>query len=334
MMRTLPILWVLAACGITKNAVEKGGADSGVYPGDRASWASIVADNVSGGMLLSAWNDGEKLRMVGGNLNNEKGLLGSYDGDTLCTESDVTDGVLWWIDGDATGWYAVGSQGVVLHEEAGVRTHEDLPTTATLFGVWVDGDVVWAVGGDIATQEGEIWRREGGNWTLFQDGFPGLLFKIWDGWIVGDGQAYFWDGTTLEDRSPSDRVRLLTVRGNNTDEVWAVGGLASPVVRHWVNGAWETPVLESPCAQYPLSGVHVDGDEVWIAGHSGTLSHLESETWTCDFPPITPEHFHGVFPFGDEIIWLGGNLLSTSDSYGTVAAHPARSPIAEVSECP
>ena len=203
-----------------------------------------------------------------------------------------------------------------------------------LCGVWVDGDVVWAVGGDLGTQEGEIWRRENGTWTLFQDRFPGLLFKIWDGWIVGDGQAYFWNGTELEDRSPNDGERLLTVRGNNTDEVWAVGGLASPVVRHWVDGSWEIPTLDSPCAQYPLSGVYVDGEEVWIAGHSGTVSHLENETWTCDFPPITAEHFHGVFPFRDEILWLGGNLLSASDSYGTVASYPSRGPIEEVMECP
>lgn len=330
MIRTLP-LFVLIACG-TGDDEDKGGGDSADVTLD--TWAGVLADKVDGGMFLSAFDDGEALVVVGGNLGADSGLVGRYDGSTLCTETEVTDGVLWWIDGDDSGWYAVGTHGVVLHEEGGVRTREDVPTTATLFGVWVDGDTVWAVGGDIGTQEGEIWMREGGLWSLYQSGMPGLLFKIWDGWIVGDGQAYFWDGVTLIDRSPTGGERLLTVRGASTDDVWAVGGLAAPVLKHWSNDSWTTPTLDTTCAQYPLSGVYVDGDKVWVAGHSGTVSLLESESWTCDFPPISSEHFHGVFPFGDEMIWLGGNLLSPGESHGTVAVFPNRSPLPEPSECP
>jgi hypothetical protein len=328
LIRLLPLF--LLGCGSAGNGAK--GGDSSADPVD--TWASILADKVSGGMFLSSWHDGTALVLVGGNLGDDTGVVGRYDGDSLCSEPDVTDGVLWWIDGDDSGWYAVGTHGVILHDQGGTRTREDVPTDATLFGVWVDGDTVWAVGGDIASQEGEIWRKEGGTWTLFQSALPGLLFKIWEGWIVGDSQAWFWDGAELLDRAPPGNVRLLTAYGTSIDDVWAVGGLAGPVLLHWSDGAWSAPVLDTHCAQYPLSGVHVIGDKVWIAGHSGTASLLENDEWTCDFPPITREHFHGVFPFGDEMIWLGGNLLSGADSYGTVAVYPKRSPLSETPTCP
>lgn len=331
MIRLLPIL--LLGCG-TGGDKGKSGGDSTSVGNGADTWAGILADQVPGGMFLSSWNTGDKLIVVGGDLSADTGLIASYDGSSLCTELEVTDGVLWWIDGDASGWYAVGTHGVILHEEGGTRTREDVPTDATLFGVWVDGDTVWAVGGDLATQQGEIWRKENGNWTQFQAGLPGLLFKVWDGWIVGDAQAYFWDGVDLIDRAPPGGPRLLTVRGATVDDVWAVGGLASPVLMHWTGGEWTTPVLDTTCAQYPLSGVHVDGEDVWIAGHSGTVSLLQNGEWTCDFPPITAEHFHGVFPFEEEMIWLGGNLLSVADSHGTIAVYPNRSPLAEAEECP
>ena len=179
-----------------------GGCSSGAETGDSMDTAegrhfSLIADHIPQGVLLSAWTDGGEALMVGGQLGSS-GILARYDGERLCIEDEVADGALWWIHGPRDGeWYAVGDGGRIVHETDGVRVREDVDTSATLFGVYAVGEQVWAVGGNVATNTGEIWLRENGTWTLFAGDLPGLLFKTWEGWFVGDNQAYFLEGEQL-----------------------------------------------------------------------------------------------------------------------------------------
>lgn len=309
---------------------------------------SLMADELATGMLLSSWSDGDTLLSVGGDLAGGPGTLLRQDASGLCVEADVHDRALWWIHGAAAGeWYAVGFAGRILHSLDGVRTVEDVQTDATLYGVWAqpDGDV-WAVGWTgTGTNEGEIWKRSGGTWSLHTGGLPGALFKIWDGWIVGDDQIYqivddalvsydtVWllgdDGALYEETVAADLsrdwdgVRLLTVRGrNNTDDVWAVGGDYSSLLLHFDGDRWEEVTTKG--IGQPLNGVWTaPGEDVWVAGHFGTTAAWSSETesWLTPSFPVTSQHFHGVAKHQDDVVWVGGNLFSSGNNFGTVARY-------------
>lgn len=316
MTKLIPLILLLTGCPSGKD----------IDTDEPASPWNMLADQVPGGMMLAAWSSGDEALIVGGDLGGGKGGLARYDGHSLCVEEEVTDQTLWWIHGNRTGeWYAVGDNGTILHEVDGERTREDVPTDSTLYGVWDEGDRVWAVGGlPWDDQKGEIWLKENGTWTLFAGDLPKVLFKVWKGWSVGDGVAYFIDSETmiLEERHPPEEARLLTVRGSSEEDVWAVGGSFTPVVLHWQEGAWQAVEVKTECVYQPLNGVWTDaGEDVWIAGHFGTTSRFDGTEWTCPSFPLTSEHFHAVWKHGNEVLWLGGNLFGSSNNYGTIASY-------------
>ena len=255
--------------------------------------------------------------------------------DALCWSEIVDDRALWWIHGPAEGeWYAVGELGAVVHSVDGELSREDVPTEATLYGVWAGDGEVWAVGGTVATDEGEIWRKADGAWSLFAGGLPGVVFKVWKRWMVGNEAGWYRAGETaetLEARHPQER--LLTVRGESEEDAWAVGGSFSSVVLRWREDAWEEQ--ETAGLGQPLNGVWTaPGETVWVAGMSGSQAYLEDGAWKIPDFPLTGEHYHAVWKHGDEALFLGGNLLSTAPPYhGIIGRHgPARGGL-EVSEC-
>jgi hypothetical protein len=287
-------------------------------------------------MFLSGHADDAGVIVVGGNVNADQGLVARWENNVLCVEADAAaDGTLWWADGTATGWVAVGTHGVVLREADGVRSRDDIDTTATLFGVWMEGDTTWAVGGDVGAIRGEIWRQPAGEpWELVLGDLEALLFKAWNGWFIGDGVAWYWNGTELEERHPPDGVRLLTMHGVSADDTWAVGGRTNAVILRYTDGAWSQPTMDPRCLHAPLSGVWVDADGVpWVAGHNGIAASWQDDAWVCDSPPITAEHFHGVIGAGEQVLWMGGNLLSATDNYGTLATWPSSAGPNEVHLC-
>ncbi|MCO4745853.1 MAG: hypothetical protein KC912_13750 [Proteobacteria bacterium] len=287
---------------------------------------SLLSESVSQGMLLSGWSDGETLHIVGGDLDGGAGVRVTWDGKRLCTEPEVTERALWWITGEGSETFAVGEAGTILHTVDGVETREDVDTEATLFGVWMDGDRAWAVGGEVGggANRGEIWTRENGEWTAIDTDVPGVLFKMWDGFVVGDGVAY-----TLEDDLlvPVDAggERLLTVRGRSGTDVWAVGGLADSVVMHSDGGDFEA--VDSTGLNGGLNGVWTGPDEdVWVAGHFGTMARQTDDGWASPSPPLTSEHFHAVVQHQDEMFWLGGNLFSAGDNFGVIGRYGKGTP--------
>jgi len=306
---------------------------------------SISLESGDGGVLLAAWTDQDELLAVGGQLDGASGLLVRAEGDRWCAEDDFADRALWWIHGNGQGrWYAVGEEGLILRHEDGVTTDESVETPATLYGVWDDGDRVWAVGGDVwGDRLGEVWLREGGNWSLAASGLPGVLFKIWDDWIVGDSVIYRLSGGPvgfdqklfgLEDYSLNEAPRLLTVRGRSADDVWAVGGSSQGTMWHWDGADWSEVPLSPLCTNQALNGVWTSpGEDVWIAGMSGAMGALTDDGWNCPEVPITGEHFHAVWPHGDDVLWFGGNLFSTGDNYATITRYGMGEQIIELSAC-
>ncbi len=282
---------------------------------------TLVADGIAAGPLLAAWSDGDALRMVGGRPGGDDGVIARYEGGALDVETGVADRTLWWIHGPRAGeWYAVGEGGRIVHETDGVRVREDLPTTATLFGVWAGGDEVWAVGGTVDAEgtTGEIWVRREGVWTAFAMDLPGAVFKVWEGWFVGDGHAWRIVDGALVEVGPGER--LVTVRGRGEDDVWAVGGLAAPLVTRWDGAAWAE--VDAEVLGQPLSGLWTAaGDDVYVAGNFGTAAILRGSTWEVPSVPPTDAHLHAVWRHGDDVFWVGGDLYGERDGTGAIVRY-------------
>lgn len=293
---------------------------------------SVVADDLSVPALLAAWTEGDEALFVGGTPGSGPGAIVHDDGDGLCTET-VTERTLWWIAGDGAGtWYAVGEAGTILRDSGGARTREDIPTDATLFGVAVSGDDVIAVGGRFSTSgsEGEVWRRRDGTWSLLAGALPGAAFKVWDGWIVGDGVVYRLEGDTL---TPMDAggARLLTVRGRADDDVWAVGGLGAPELRHWGGTTWDE--VDASGLGQPLNGVWTaPGEDVYVAGNYLTAAFFDGDTWTQS-ELFGAGDFHAVWKFNGEPLWVGGDMYGTGSSSGTILRYGERTDRLPVREC-
>jgi hypothetical protein len=282
---------------------------------ETAEW-SVLNASFGEGVLLAAWDAGGVVQLVGGDVAGGQGMLARYDGASLCYEMGVTERALWWVHGRSRNdWYAVGEQGTVLHVVDGQRTREDLPTTVTLYGVYDTGTAVWAVGGDPFTPDsGEVWRRDG-TWTLVQGGISGVPFKVWDGFIIGDGVGFRIVGDQLEPFPETDR--MLTVRGRAPDDVYAVGGLASPLVKHFDGATWES--LDTTGLAAPLNGVWTaPGADVWVAGFSGTVGRWNGTSWEIPPTPLSFEQFHAAWGTCGEVLFVGGNLLSSSGYHATI----------------
>ncbi len=299
---------------------------------------TLVADQIPGGVLLGAISDGDEAIFVGGALGGGAGIIAHYNADGLCIEEDASERALWWIHSARPGeWYAVGEAGTIIHSLNGVRTVETVTTGATLYGVWDAGDRVLAVGGDVrGTGLGEVWVKEGGTWSLLAGDLPGVVFKIWDKWLVGNSVAYHLEGDTLVERFPPANTSLLTVVGRSDEDVWAVGGITSPTVLHWNGSDWDSVAVDFACAgNNGLNGIWTAPDEdVWVAGFFGTMASYGDESWDCPQAPPTYEHYHVVVKHGDEMLWGGGNLLNPSNSFGTIGRYGKGERMLQPTVCP
>ncbi len=331
MIRWVPL--VLAGCG----GCGPGG-DSGSPTGTGAGtgsevFASLVAEDLPG-VILSAAGHGDEVLMVGGQRDIASGTLARWQGDRICVEEGVADGELWWVHVNAPGdWWAVGEHGIVLREVGGARTREDVPTEATLFGVFDDGSSVWAVGGHVFSQPqgtGELWRRDaaGGAWELF-DTTDGLLFKVWEDWVVGDGIAARIGPTGLEHLTLPGGERITTVRGRDKDgDVYLVGGVTGAVMLHYDGSAFSEVEVPALCASRDLMGVWTaPGEDVYISGGNGAMARFDGTDWACPDFPIYFNEIHAVTRHQGEVFFVGGNMLASEGPYlGVVAqlgAHPA-----------
>ena len=301
------------------------GADKDPHTGDSGPTGPdfhLLTEAIPGGVLLSAWTDGDAMLMVGGDMGGGPGIFARLEGDALCVEAAVTERALWWIHGDGAGnWVAVGEAGTVLLSDG---SRPDVPTAGTLFGVWVGAEHTIAVGGDVMTGLGEIWAHaEGEAWRLVAGDLEGVVFKIWQDWIVGDGIS----GRLVEVEGSlafapiEGEARLLTVRGRDTESgVFAVGGLASATMLEWVGGAWVD--RDTAGVGQPLNGVWTAADEdVWVAGNFGTSARWDGSDWLMPDFPTTMDHFHAAWKHGENLYFVGGNLFSAGDNHGTITGY-------------
>ena len=291
-----------------------------------AAW-SVLGEGLEGGALLGARSVGGALYFVGGQLDGSEGAIVRLDEAGGCVERMAAPRLLWWIHGaSADTWYAVGHQGQIIRSSGGVRTDESVATEATFYGVWDAGDVVYAVGGDVrGSKQGEVWIRRDGAWSLLAGELPGVLFKVWRDWVVGDGVAYRIVGDSLEAHPPPDGARLLTVVGRGDDDVWAVGGAQLPTVLRWDGSAWSKIEFSPFCGNQGLNGVWTaPGEDVWVTGFHGAMARFDGTEWVCPRPAPTREHMHVIIGHEGEVYAAGGNLLHPNEaSVATITRHGA-----------
>ena len=288
-------------------------------PEPEPDW-SIPLEGGPGGMMLTAYSDGDELIFGGGMLDGTEGSLlrRSAAGD-WCVEV-VADRPVWWMHGAAEGtYYGVGERGLILRFDGGTITDESVATDANLFGVWDDGDRVWAVGGDVIANTGEIWVREGGVWSVWEDSIDGVVFKVWQDWFVGTGIAFQREGDELVDRTPEPPARLLTVRGRADDDVYAVGGDAFPVLLRWDGAAWTEMAVDVTCASGGLTGVWTaPGEDLWVTGMSGAMARFDGTDWACPDFAMTFDHFHAAWLHDGEAWFAGGDFFDNGDNHATL----------------
>lgn len=245
-------------------------------------------------------------------------LVLHYDGSAWQRFDPGTDATLWWVTQPADPWF-VGERGTVLHGSS--FTVEPVPTTATLYGVWVSSSgTVWVVGGE-PDLSGVILRRQpGGGWQeLTPAGTSDAFFKVWgaaddDVWICGQGGALWnWDGSALTqiDTGLGRNESLFTVDGRAPDDVYVVGGLGNAVVLHYDGNSW-TRLGDALFAELPgLTGVSVDGDGTAVfVGGSGTKVRGKPGAFVDESAFATHEDLHAVSLRDGALFTVGGNYLA------------------------
>ena len=279
-----------------------------------------VQEGIGGGVVLSGHSHASGMTMVGGRLSSAPGVDPGGPGTVywlqdgqLCRHNGVADHTLWWIDGPGDDtWFAVGERGTILRYDGETVHDESVDTEAILYGVRASEPVIAVGGNPFGENTGEIWQREDdGSWTRLHEDLPGVAFKIHQNWIVGTGVAWelMPDGSLVE-HFPPDEARLLTVQVRGEDDVWAVGGSATPTVIHWTGAAWETVAFAPACGNGGLNGVWTEpGEDVWIAGFFGAMARYDGTDWTCSTPPASFEHLHATWRHEGRQWWGGGNLL-------------------------
>ena len=295
----------------------------------------MVAEQVGDVAFLAAWSAGSRLLVVGGDLGADGGHgdLVWIDGREACVEDRVVDQALWWVHGTAEDdWYAVGAAGTILHQTPTGRVDESVATEATLYGVWDDGEgTVWAVGGIVESNLGEIWRRQDGAWTQVAADLDGMMFKVWDEWFVGVSKSFRLVDDAFEEIETD--MRMVTVRGRDSEDVWVVGGSSSSEIVKWSAGTWTDQ--DTTYLGHPLNGIWTAPDEtVWVAGNSGTMAYLDGSRWVIPDWPITYQHFHSVWAHDSDIWFLGGNILDAGENFGSIGVYSENDAPLTWSDCP
>ena len=284
--------------------------------------------------LSVAQSAADDVWLAGGALGSGgDALVLHYDGKVWHRFDPGTDATLWWVANPADPWF-VGERGTVLHG-TGLAV-EAVPTTATLYGVWVSpSGAVWIVGGEPDLSGVILYRAPGGDWQdLTPAGTTQAFFKVWGAaddavWICGQAGALLnWDGSALTpvDAGLASNVSLFTVAGRAPDDVYAVGGLGNAVALHYDGDSWKR-LDDALFADLPgLTGVSVDADgTALLVGGSGTKLRGKPGAFIDESAFATHDDLHAVSIREGDVFTVGGNYLAPAPTprQGVVAHYGA-----------
>ena len=136
----------------------------------------------------------------------------------------------------ASGVFAVGHNGAILHYDGKQWSLMTSDTPRPLLGVWGNSSSdVFAVGLD-----GTILHYDGKQWSLMTSGVTGQLNAVWgssssDVSAVGkDGTILHYDGSTWSSMTSGTETELRGVWGSSSTDVFAVGNTGT-ILHYGVN---------------------------------------------------------------------------------------------------
>ncbi len=216
----------------------------------------------------------------------------------------------------ATGTYAVGDGGLILHSDGGAWTQVGAGlTTRPLLSVTGDGTGdVFIVGGDWGSQ-GVLLHYDSSTTTWSSTLWPAVIWSVFatepgNVWAAGLGYALYWNGATWIDwafttanYSKFDARRLLGVWGTGPSDVWIVGetydGTAS--IYHYDGSMWTEEV--DPGTSFGLTAIWGTGaGDVFAVGANGSVVHHDGAGWTPMLTDTT-DYLTGVWGSGSTDVY-------------------------------
>ncbi len=180
---------------------------------------------------------------------------------------------------DANNGYAVGDDGVIIHNDGTIWSEETSPVMKDIYDIYMfSGTDGFAVGdwGSVVIKDGDTWEVATDIPTN-NDLYAISVFNENNIWIVGDhGMILYADESGYVVQESPITKDLKGVFAVSTDNVWAVG--KSGAIIHFDGIEWV--VVDSPTTKH-LSGVYfTDASDGWAVGKSGTIIHYDGTEWT------------------------------------------------------
>ena len=278
--------------------------------------------------VLAGWREGGRVWLVGGNTPTGVAARGVWEAGGGCLDVDP-GGALWWVDGTPDGpVVAVGDGGTVRWLRGDPPEPPEPPTQADLYGVEVLSDGSLHVVGATVDGRGEAWRwTEADGWVAVLSDLDGVLFKVQDGWLAGQGWWGRWDaeradaGPTL---TPQDWRGVIAV-SDGADCAW-MGGREDgrPVVAHACVDAFT--VLDGPGVGTSIAGLVAEPDgHLWAATADGLPASRSPDSTWATAPFSMAQDLHGVVSTDrGEALFLGGDLMGGTE--GVVLGFGERGP--------
>lgn len=316
--------------------------DSSGFPEPSGPWERALEVDASVGAFLSAWGPSQDdVWAVGGQLatvtDDGRGTIYRRMGGEWAA-SDVPDGtpLLNWVHGVDDEVWAVGNAGVALRYDGSTWQSIDTGAEVPLWGVFVFGPSdVWAVGGDAFDRDtdGVVFHYDGSAWSEAPvpelDRASAAMFKVFgvspdDVHAVGAaGVLLHYDGASWTQEASGTANDMISLWGNEADDIIAVGGRAVGTIARWDGEQWTTEqVGELP----GLNGVWMDPEgRATVVGINGAAAVIrEGFAQVDEDSTISFETLHAVFGLDDGTrISVGGTLNSSPPYTGLILEnHP------------
>lgn len=248
----------------------------------------------------------------------DRGVLSHYDGKgwTQQQAPGGFTGTLHVVNGrSGKDVWAAGEQGTVLHYDGASWMRVQVPTTETLYGMWIDqADQLWVVG-----DRGASVQFDRDVIKLVQADVPSRLYGVWgsgrrDVWAVGAFGTILHNTGDRWNVTPSGTAQdLLGVWGVSSSEIWAVGERGT-ILKY--NGAfWRADGAVQSAEN--LNGVWSSSTDTTASiavGDRGTIFRWTGSDWVLMSPAgqLTTRNLRAAWGSSRTDIWAVGEA-------GTVA---------------
>ncbi len=307
MLRIKPLWALLLLCACSE-------ANSTDCPNYQGTW-KLSLETDQGTLMSVAVRENGDAYAVGG--QPEMGRIYQNTADSW-QELTIPDGpLLNWVHADGDTLWVAGNGGRIFRGQNGSFTAVATATTAPLWGIWGQGDTVFAVGGDVRRGPAVILQLQ--NNRFEQIPLPNIdrpsrsLFKVWGHasnkvYAVGHrGLILTYDGQNWRQVASGTGEDLISLWGRNQDELIVVGGRSNGVVARLQRDSFQAQTIGGTPG---LNGVVMDScGQALIGGNRGTVAEIADQNTTLlDLGVRSPQVIHAVSQGAGRAFAVGGSL--------------------------